>query len=208
VSKLVNFYSFHFLVAEQAVTLYNNLSSMRTLLLVVILISSFAVKAQAPLRFSVMDYLQRGSFGNNNYPTDSTPGKKWVLSTYSSISTGYTFFNGGNAFFVSAPIGLQLNRRLTNNLYAFAGVSVAPAYVNFNSSFMSANINKMYPNNSFLRSSNFGGYARAEMGLMYINDAKTFSISGSIGIERSSSPVFINHPVNNARLTPVIQQNR
>lgn len=148
---------------------------------------------------STADYLQNNSFVNKNYFVDSTPNKKWFVSTYSSISTGYNFFNGGRGFFISAPIGLQLNRKLTNNLYAFAGVSEAPAYMNFNHSFMSADVNKMYPNSNFIRTNNLGIYSRAEMGLMYINDAKTFSISGSIGIERSSNPLFINQQVNTTR---------
>jgi hypothetical protein len=181
---------------------------MRTMLLVITLISSVAVKAQFPFHASVMDYLQRGTFGNNVYATDSTPGKKWFLSSYTSIATSYTFFNGGSAFIFSAPVGLQLNRKLNNNLYAFAGVSVAPAYVNFNSSFLSADVNKMYPGNSYLRSNNFGMYGRAELGLMYINDAKTFSISGSIGVERSSNPLFFSQPANTSKHNPFITTNR
>jgi hypothetical protein len=181
---------------------------MRRLLLVVILISSIAVKSQILLPVRSMDYIQMGAFGNNSYPVDSTRGKKWFLSTYNRISTSYTFFNGGNAFVVAAPVGLQLNRRLNNNFYAFAGISAAPAYINFSRSFLSADVNKLYPNNSFLRSNSFGLYSRAEMGLMYINDAKTFSISGSIGVERSSNPLFPYQQMNVARPNPVIQPNR
>jgi hypothetical protein len=57
------------------------------------------------------------------------------VSKYTGISTSFSFFKGGNATIVSAPLGLQLNRRLNNNLFAFAGVSAAPSYVNFRSSY-------------------------------------------------------------------------
>jgi len=36
----------------------------------------------------------------------------------------------------------------------------------------------------------FGINSRVDIGLMYINDARTFSISGSIGVERAAYPVY------------------
>jgi hypothetical protein len=105
-------------------------------------------------------------------------------------------------------VGLQLNRRLNNNLYAFAGVSVAPAYTNFNNAFLSADINKINPNNSFIKGNNFGMYSRVDLGLTYVNDAKTFSISGSIGVERSSYPLFPYNQINTTRQNPVVYPNK
>jgi hypothetical protein len=46
-----------------------------------------------------------------------------------------------------------------------------------------------YPGNNFSRP-DFGLNARVEGGLIYTNDAKTFSISGSVGIEKGSYPVY------------------
>jgi hypothetical protein len=178
---------------------------MRSVFILFIIISFAKVNAQT---VSAADYLQNNSVRNKSYSTDSIPNKKWFLNSYNSISTGMTFFNSGSAYFISAPIGLQLNRKLTNNLYAFAGVSAAPAYMNFNHSFLSADINKTNPSAGFYRTNNFGIYSRAEMGLMYINDAKTFSISGSVGIERSSNPIFLNQPVSNTKLNSPAFQNR
>ncbi|MEJ7680097.1 MAG: hypothetical protein WKG06_20000 [Segetibacter sp.] len=43
--------------------------------------------------------------------------------------------------------------------------------------------------NSSFKSSALGIYSRAELGLQYINDERTFSISGSVGVERSSFPM-------------------
>lgn len=179
---------------------------MRIILLFVLLISAATIKAQTFIPGGLIDNNYRGNFSSNFYPKDSTSNKKWSLTKYSSISTSFTFFKGGNATVVSAPIGLQLNRRLNNNLYAFAGVSVAPAYVTFSRSFMTSDFNKVGAGNNSFRSASLGIYSRAELGLQYINDEKTFSISGSIGIERNNYPVYM--PVNNFRSYPVISASR
>ena len=180
---------------------------MRTILVLFVLIFSVALKAQTSLPLSFMDYTQRQTFSNNIHVNDITGNKKWSLSKYSGISTSFSFFRGGNATVIAAPLGLQINRRLNNNLYAFAGVSVAPAYINFNNSFLIANGNKTGINNARFNSNGFGIYSRAEMGLMYINDQKTFSISGSIGIERSSYPAFPYNQMNAARPNRLIYPN-
>ncbi len=112
--------------------------------------------------------------------------KKWSFNKYGSLSTGFSLFNGGSATFVSAPVGLQLNRRLNNNLFAFAGVMIAPTYMSFNRPLQGFDPYKTGSLNNKIN--NFGVYSRAEAGLMYINDERTFSISGSIGIDRSSYP--------------------
>ena len=180
---------------------------MRKMFVFAVLISSMTLKAQTILPLSFVDYTQRQSLVNSTHLNDSAVHKKWFLTKYSGISTSFSFFKGGSATVVAAPLGLQLNRRLNNNLYAFAGVSVAPAYVNFNNSFLSANTNKFYPNNTSFKSNSFGMYSRAEMGLMYINDQKTFSISGSIGIERSTFPVYQYNQMNTARPNNFIAPN-
>jgi len=180
---------------------------MRIRLLIVILISSIAVKAQTSSAVSLMDSIQNGPSLNSNHSLESNLNKKWFFSSYKSISTSYNFFNGGSAFVIAAPIGLQLNYKLNNNLFAFAGASVAPAYINFNRSFISSDVNKLYPNNGF-RSNSVGLYSRAELGLMYVNDARTFSISGSFGIERSNNPFFAYPQTNAARSNHLITPNR
>ncbi len=194
-------------MSELFVILCHKLISMRIRLLIVLLISSVAVNAQTPAATSLMDSIQNGSSVNSNHSLETNLNKKWFFSSYKSISTGYSFFNGGSAFVVAAPIGLQLNYKLNNNLFAFAGASVAPTYINFNRSFISSDINKMYPYNG-LRSNSVGLYSRAEMGLMYVNDARTFSISGSIGVERGSNPYFPYQQTNAARSNHLIVPNR
>jgi len=137
----------------------------------------------------LQDYNQIGS---------STSNQKWFFSKYAAISVGTMFYPGSNAFVVSAPIGLQLNRQLNNNLYAFAGIYAAPTFASFNHSFVNSPVNKSYP--GYLSNPySFGINPGVQMGLRYVNDAGTFSISGSIGVERSSYPVYAPPVRNNTK---------
>ena len=167
-----------------------------------------SVKAQTALPGGYINHLQQQSLLNNTHLKDSTPGKKWFMTKYVGVSTGFSFFNGGNATVFSVPVGIQLNRRLTNNWYAFAGISAAPAYVNFNGSYLSPNTGKFSQPNNLYKSNRFDMYSRAELGLMYINDQKTFSISGSIGIEKSSYPLIPIYPAGAVRPNNFISPNR
>jgi hypothetical protein len=77
---------------------------------------------------------------------------------------------------------------LNDNFYAFAGVSLAPAFTTFNSSMMATSQGHFTTPMGYFNPNGFNVYSRAEMGLMYVNDQKTFSISGSISVQRGSSP--------------------
>jgi hypothetical protein len=178
----------------------HNIHAMRIVLVLVILIVSVATKAQLPV-LGLNDYAQRQALARNGHIYDSAFNKKWFVTTYAGVSTGFSFFQGGNATVVSAPLNLQLNRRLNNNLYAFAGVSAAPAYVNFSRTFVTTDINKGFSNKNSFNSNGFGMYSRAEVGLMYVNDEKTFSISGSIGIERNNYPIYPYNQYNQINTT-------
>ncbi len=165
---------------------------MYKIILIAFILFTANVKAQSFLPGYFPAHTQRANFANN-LPIDSLSSKKWSFSRYTGLYTSYIFFKGGNATIIAAPIGLQLNRRLNNNWYAFANVTVAPAYVNFNQSFLSSGINKNFQKNSF-QSSGLNIYSSASLGLQYINDAKTFSISGSISVEKSSYPMLPYYP--------------
>jgi len=156
-------------------------------LVLITLLSSLLLEAQTP----------KQSFKDSTYYIQPLQKKKWFLTSYSNVGIGFNFFNGGTATVVSAPVGLQLNRQLNNNLYAFTAVSLAPTYVNFNSSFLSPGT-KPYTGNA-LKSDYFGLHPSVNMGMMYVNDARTFSISGSIGVERSSYPILYP-PANMQRI--------
>ncbi len=162
---------------------YLMISGMRTFLLIGFLVGITATNAQTFLPGSFMNNSFRGNIPNFNL-MDSSLNKKWSISKYSGISTSFTGWKGGYATIVSAPLGLQLNRKITNNVFAFAGVSATPAYVNFRQSFMKADYNKLNSNSTFYKATNLKLYSRAEVGLSYINDERTFQISGSIGIEK------------------------
>lgn len=178
---------------------------MHKIILIAFILFTSTVTAQTFLPGNFPGYAQRANFANNFHPIDTLSGKKWSFSRYTALSTSYTFFKGGNATIIAAPISLQLNRRLNNNWYAFANVTVAPAYVNFNQSFLTQGINKNYQKNGF-QSSGLNIYSSASLGLQYINDAKTFSISGSISVEKSSYPMLPYYPpviTNNNAAIPV-----
>jgi len=125
------------------------------------------------------------SYGDSNQLN-----RKWYFTKYASISTGAVFYNGGGGTFLSAPVGLQLNHPLNNNLVAFAGISAAPTFFNYNSLYTGPVFNKSYPGSIMSNPYQFGMNSRVDIGLMYINDARTFSISGSIGIDRGTYPVY------------------
>ena len=173
---------------------------MRIVLVLTLLIVAAAARAQIPM-LGLNDYSQRQALVRNSHMYDSGFNKKWFVTTYAGVSTSFSFFHGGNAAVVSAPLNLQLNRRLNNNLYAFAGVSVAPAYINFSQAFVTTDINKSIAGRNSFNSNSFGMYSRAEVGLMYVNDERTFSISGSIGIERNNYPVYPYNQYNQINTT-------
>ena len=124
--------------------------------------------------------------------------QRWFVSQYAAVSAGATFYPGGSATFISVPIGLQLNRQINSNLYAFAGVYAAPTVASFNQAFLHPSYNNVYPYN-FSNQYGAGINTGIQMGLMHVNDAGTFSISGSINIERGYYPVYPAAPRSNLK---------
>ena len=181
---------------------------MRLLFLLLVLMLTASVKAQTALPGGYISHLQQQSMAGNNRFTDSLPEKKWFISKSIGITTSFSFFNGGSASVLAVPLRLQLNRKLNKNLYAFAGVMVAPAYVNFNRSFLTSNTNKFSQQNGLFGSNRPNIYSRAEIGLMYVNDQKTFSISGSISVEKSNYPMVPFYPASAAGQQSIISQIR
>ncbi|MEP7257610.1 MAG: hypothetical protein ABI687_04470 [Flavitalea sp.] len=164
---------------------------MRLLLLILISFTFHSLEAQTPLSFGVWNGVQHSPFaGYNRINDNSGTNTKWQLNAYRGLSANQRFFNGANVSMLSAPMGLQLDRRLNKNLYAFAGVSVAPTYFNFNRTLDAGGIYKTYLVNSLFTPNNLGLNSRVELGLMYINDEKTFSISGSIHVDRNNYQAY------------------
>jgi hypothetical protein len=196
-------------MSSETVFLYPHPNRMRIIVFFILIISFISVEAQTHLPLSGMNYTQRDAFNHYNSISDSNnANKKWSLYKYGGFSASSVFFNGGNATVFSAPIGLQLNRRINNNLYAFAAIGVAPSYINFNRSFINSDINKNNAGINRYSTNGFSMFSKFEAGLMYVNDAKTFSISGSIGVYESSFPgnpsfngtnVQRQQPINSSR---------
>lgn len=179
---------------------------MRVFFVVVMLFFFVTVKSQTVVSPGFGMYPHNSSLLNNSHLHDSLSSPKWFFSSYSGLSTSVSFFKGGNASVFSAPMGLQLNRRLNNNWYAFANISVAPSYISINPSYLSG-FNKNFSNNRFQQNS-LGLYPAASLGLMYVNDAKTFSISGSVSAERGYYPGMPFYPSNNVAQSPLLSQGR
>ncbi len=132
---------------------------------------------------------------------DSGSVHKWFVTPYAGITTGYGFFRNSGSFFLTVPIGVQLNRRVSNNVYAFSRITVAPVIMNFNQPLHYSYFSKFGSSSNMLHPGLMGSYSSASLGLMYVNDARTFSVSGSIGVERSNYPVYFISPVNNTSPT-------
>lgn len=149
---------------------------IRAIIFAAILMSAMATKAQVhPDQGSDTNYLR----------------KKWFVTKNAGISAGFIAFKGGSANYLSAPLELMINRQLTNNIYAFGGVSATPYLLQYNSAFYQPGIDKRYGS---MRANNSGIYPAAKIGLMYISNDRTFSISGSVSVSRSSyfgySPIY------------------
>lgn len=156
---------------------------IRTILLAAILMSGLAVKAQTDPTFGPMNGMQSAIRPPQQLSDSNNIHKKWFVTKYAGVSTGFVAFKGGSSTFLSVPLTLQLNRQLTNNLFAFGAVSAAPYVFHYNSGFYQPGINK---SNSRMQANNFAAYSDAKIGVMYISNDRTFSISGSIGVSRSS----------------------
>jgi hypothetical protein len=119
------------------------------------------------------------------------PNRGWQLQPFASVSVGYTFIGGGVSY-LSAPVGIALYRPLNNNFTAFGAATLAPTVFHFSSMYTAS---PAYPGNNFTA---LGVNAGVTGGVIYTNDAKTFSISGSISVQRGSYPVYIP-PATNTR---------
>lgn len=186
----------------------------RSILFVAVVILAMAAKAQVPVSMGGM-YGAQSSFRNFSQALDSgKQQKKWFVTKYASLSAGFVGFRGGSASFISAPVGVQLNRQLTNTLYAFAGVEIAPTYLHMNNAFMQPGIIGKNNNMGFMGgNNNLSINPAARVGLMYVNPDRTFSISGSIGVSRNNYNGFYGYPpvygpAYNAGSNPVFQNSR
>lgn len=161
------------------------MAMIRRILFTAILMSAMgiAVKAQVPSSADAAGntppaYNRPQPLTDTNYLR-----KKWFVTKYTGLSTGFVAFKGGSGSYLSAPLALQVNRELNNNLYAFGSVSAEPYLFNTNLTFSQPGSGKT---NNYMQVRNFGASATARIGLTYTNNDRTFSISGSIGVSRGT----------------------
>jgi len=113
---------------------------------------------------------------------------KWQLRPTAGLSAGYIFFNHGGASYVSAPLSLTLYHPFSPNVNAFGGIVAAPTVFSTGSLYAPSPFNQPFSGSDFTRG--LGINAGIQGGLMYTNDAHTFSISGSVILERGSYPAY------------------
>jgi hypothetical protein len=152
---------------------------MRTILVILASITLLSAKAQTHLPV----YPWGLGFGASQ-PMSMAPlpgsTQKWQLRPSASIQAGYVFYNGGISY-LSAPLQLNLYHPLTPNVTAFGGVYIAPTVFSMANPYGSPFQNPGYPNR-YNMTINPG----IQGGLIYTNDAHTFSISGSVRVEKGS----------------------
>ncbi len=115
---------------------------------------------------------------------------KWQLKPSAGLSAGYIFYNGGISY-VSAPLAVTLYHPLTRNITAFGGVYAAPTFFGVSSLYGTQPVNGNFSGKPFPQSYGLGINAGIQAGLMYTNDAHTFSISGSVMVQQGGGvPVY------------------
>jgi hypothetical protein len=118
--------------------------------------------------------------------TAGPPGHLLQIQPFASVSTGYWFLNGGLSYF-SAPVGIMVYRPLNKNFTGFGAATVTPTVFHFNSLYDNPTAGPFYPGSG---ATHFSLNAGVTGGVIYTNDAKTFSVSGSISVERGSYPTY------------------
>src|SRR6185437_15205687 len=164
---------------------------MRKLLLIAILFSFTTAKSQIAGLSAFPMYSQRPVFLNNSQ--DSIVKKKWFLTTFSGLSTGISFFKGGSATYLAAPFGIQLNRRLNNNLYAFASASIVPSFTNFNTNFINPGLNKNF-GNSYFSPNSFEINPAVSLALNKKNTPKLFPFPETTSPKKTVYPPLLYPP--------------
>jgi hypothetical protein len=159
---------------------------MRILFTLLASMAFLILKAQTHLpidgRWGVMPWQ---SFTPYTLSLDADQISHWQVRPYAGVSAGYIF--GGNGIsYLSAPVGVAFYRPLNRKLSAFATAYVAPTVFNAGSLYMDPLIN---PAGNTFRG--LGLNTGVSGGVIYTNEAKTFSISGSISVERGSYPVYV-----------------
>lgn len=167
--------------------------TMRSILTILAVTAFFSTQAQTHLLpLSGWGYSPWQPFIPYSAITAPPTNHGFQLRSFAGVSAGYLFLNGGMTY-LSAPMGLVLYRPLNDNFTAFGAVTVSPTVIHASSL---SNMPLYNPANNF---TGFGVNAGVSGGVIYTNDAKTFSISGSISVERGSYPVYLPAGANSTK---------
>lgn len=162
---------------------------MRPVLFILILTSCLSAKAQLflPGHGLSLGYTPWQPFMPSIVLGNNEVSRNWELKPYAGLQAGYAFFNGGVSY-LSVPAGIALFHPLNKNFSAFVGISAAPVAFSMSRLYTDPAEMTSYPGN--YSRYGLGLNAGVQAGLIYTNDAKTFSISGSVELERGSYPVY------------------
>ena len=168
---------------------------MRILLALLVSLTLFSANAQTHLPvvqpWGFSPWSPYGPISQPIFINTSKPG--WQVNPFASVSAGYTFFSrGAGASYISAPMGLILSHPVSKNLTGFGGLTLTPYAVSA-MPYPYTITSPGYPVNGFGRP-NLGLSTGVTGGLMYTNDAKTFSISGRVSIDRTTTPNYYYVP--------------
>lgn len=158
---------------------------MRPILTILALMAFLSTRAQSHLLpLSGWGYTPWQPFIPYSAITASSPNQGFQLRPFASVSAGYWFLNGGMTY-LSAPMGVVLYRPLNNNLTAFGSATISPTVIHASSLY---NMPLSNPSNNF---TGFGATAGVSGGMIFTNDAKTFSISAAVSVQRGSYPAYV-----------------
>ena len=159
--------------------------------------------AQTPLPVGTWNY------GFSPVPTiitfpsmkSGSPDYRWQLKPYTSLSAGYLFYHGGGASYLSAQSGLALFRPLNQNWTVYGAATVSPVVVSGNGWWTAPIADPNYHGYPFGGYRGLGLSTGLQGGLIYTNPDRTFSISGSVHVERGYPvyPVYPGVPPRQAR---------
>ncbi|MFB6454687.1 hypothetical protein ACE38W_05390 [Chitinophaga sp. Hz27] len=158
----------------------------RAIIFIAVLMCAIAGKAQLPYYGGMEPYTP--SILRHTAPVADSNGhaKKWSVTKYTGISTGFIAFKGGSGSYLSAPMALQVNRRITDNVYAFGSLSATPYTMRMSGAMFQPVMNKQMMGYGPMQMNSTGINPAANVGLMFISKDKTFSISGSVSVSRSN----------------------
>ncbi|HEV9038179.1 MAG TPA: hypothetical protein VGQ51_16205 [Puia sp.] len=178
---------------------------MRTLMAILASMIVLGATAQTHLAIPAYPYapsqqlwLTPSFYFNPGFVPFDQSARKWQIKPYASVSAGYIFLNGGISY-LSTPVGFTFARPLNNNIAAYTNLSLAPTIFSMSS---------LYSAPAGLSPYSGAGYGlstRIEGGLIYSNDARTFSISGGVSIERGSYQLFQPAAPHSAKTSPIFK---